>query len=185
MDVPSIDDQGVENVSLEAEDDEGMPEDLDDIDTQLDLDASDDELPSAHTGITAREASTEATRKKAISAQHSSSVAGRRSKKQSPGARLYNQHLALMGETSAKLLSMFDDQACSSNASTTKSFVDIDASMLVIEKMVADGALVEGEPLWCFAVTELMKEDSRLLFLRISNDRARLAWLEYQMKNQK
>ena len=115
--------------------------------------------------------------------QAPSGVGPKRRKKMTTGAQMYNDHLALVEQTSQKMLNMFEAEAASSAAPREKCTVQ--QAVDILEEMVKEGLLEEDSTLWCFATIQLMNDSFRHMFVTIPRHKGRLASLKYQYREMK
>lgn len=156
--------------------------------TPLNLDGHDDDiLREVYQKVTQTEGNTSAAMRppKAKSKVTKGSTqslpnAHKRKSKPSAGSVLYNEGLAMIGQTSERMLTLLERDVASSTGCPTKKTFTLDDGMEVIEGMVQEGSLVEGEKLWCFVVDQLMVEETRNAFMTIPRDPARFSWLKWR-----
>ena len=106
-------------------------------------------------------------------------------KRQSVGSVLYNKHMALVGETSQKMLALYENDVGSSATCASASKHSLQEAIDQVELMINEGLLMEGTSLWCYSVEELKNTDSRELFMAIPRNSGRKAWLEWKFDKQK
>ncbi len=94
-------------------------------------------------------------------------------------ASLYQQQLATSIEANKAMVSMLAAETGDSEASNVPESSTM-AACKVVDEMIASGMLVEGTPLWCFAISTLTKESQRDMFLSLGRNSARLSWIEWE-----
>lgn len=114
-------------------------------------------------------------REKRVVDSSSNPRGGKRNIRQSTESTMFQQYVSTVEETSKKIIDMLEADAI---AEKPKEYTN--EVMKVIDQMVQDGLLELDSPLWCYSVTALVNKDLSSMFLSITRNLSRNAWLDWQ-----
>ncbi|KAL8150696.1 hypothetical protein V2J09_020504 [Rumex salicifolius] len=63
-----------------------------------------------------------------------------------------------------------------------RTFIPYGEVMETLDRLVENGLILGGSKIWCCAVTDLYKEQRRIMFMTIKEDGYRAAWVEHEYR---